>query len=406
MAHPPLIRLEGVGKAYPLAASGGDRLRTLWQLWRGRRATHVFQALSDISLELHRGQSLGLIGENGAGKSTLMKIIAGVVDPTQGTVERHGRIGALLELGAGFHPDYTGRENVFLAAALLGLTRAETTARLDDILAFADIGEHIEQPIKHYSSGMVVRLGFAIATTMKPDLLITDEVLAVGDESFQKKCSAWIEGYLADGGTLMLCSHSMYHIQKLCQKAAWIHEGRLFCHGDSADVTREYLAYHEERAQGDRPAGGSAQSGGLYALRNLRLNGASAQATLALPMASDLHVSGSIHSPDGRVPGIAVGVVKADGTPIYGLVSDMDGYRPRAVDAQTYAFELTFPALPLLPGRYYIRAHAMDPEGLRLYDQLSCRLDITGSARELGMCRLAHVWGAGADADCAVDERG
>lgn len=393
MTSSPLIRLENIGKDYPLAASGGDRLRTLWQLWRGQAVASVHRALSDVSFELYRGQSLGLIGENGAGKSTLLKLIAGVVEPTRGKIERNGRIGALLELGAGFHPDYTGRENVFLAAALIGLTRAETAERLDDILAFADIGEHIEQPIKHYSSGMVVRLGFAIATTMQPDLLITDEVLAVGDESFQKKCSAWMERYLADGGTLMLCSHSMYHVQKLCQKATWVHEGRLFCYGDSGDVTREYLAYHEERYLREQPPETPTGTGGLYELRSLSINGKDGAEPLSLPMSSVLQVSGRIHSPDGRPPGVAVGLVKADGTPIYGLVSDMDGYRPRRVDACTYEFTLTFPDLPLLPGRYYVRGHAMDPEGLRLYDQMACRLDVTGSSRELGLCRLPHSWG-------------
>ena len=177
------------------------------------------------SFELTRGESLGVIGENGAGKSTLLKIIAGVIQPTRGTVAVNGRVGALLELGSGFHPDYTGLANIDLAAALLGLTPREIAAKRDEIIAFADIGEHIHDPIKHYSSGMVVRLGFAVATALAPDVLITDEVLAVGDESFQKKCIAWMERYLADGGTLLLCSHSMYHVQKLCRERA-VAQGR------------------------------------------------------------------------------------------------------------------------------------------------------------------------------------
>jgi lipopolysaccharide transport system ATP-binding protein len=159
------------------------------------------------------------IGENGAGKSTLLKIVAGVIEPTRGRITVGGRVGALLELGSGFHPDYTGLANIDLAAALLGLVPAEIAEKRDEIIAFADIGEHINDPIKHYSSGMVVRLGFAVATTLAPDVLITDEVLAVGDESFQKKCVAWMENYLAGGGTLLLCSHSMYHVQKLCRSA-------------------------------------------------------------------------------------------------------------------------------------------------------------------------------------------
>ena len=140
-----------------------------------------------------------------------------MIQPTRGNVAVNGRVGALLELGSGFHPEYTGLANIDLAAALLGLAPSEIAAKRDEIIAFADIGEHIHDPIKHYSSGMVVRLGFAVATALAPDILITDEVLAVGDESFQKKCIAWMERYLAGGGTLLLCSHSMYHVQKLCR---------------------------------------------------------------------------------------------------------------------------------------------------------------------------------------------
>ena len=186
-ATAPLLRLDGVGKDYAKVDARGGRVRLVWDLLRGRAASRVFRALDGASFELRRGESLGVIGENGAGKSTLLKIVAGVIPPTRGRVTVGGRVGALLELGSGFHPEYTGLANIELAAALLGLAPAEIAAKRDEIVAFADIGEHINDPIKHYSSGMVVRLGFAVATTLAPDVLITDEVLAVGDESFQKK---------------------------------------------------------------------------------------------------------------------------------------------------------------------------------------------------------------------------
>src|SRR3990167_5027764 len=194
-----IIQLNKVGKDYPLTSTTKNRLQTVWRLLAGKGNVLHYRALQEVSFEIRRGESLGLIGENGAGKSTLLKIIAGVVKQSAGTVYVHGRIGALLELGSGFHPEYTGRDNIFLAAALMGLSKAQITAKLDSIIEFADIGEHIDQPIKHYSSGMVVRLGFAVATAMQPDILLTDEVLAVGDESFQKKCIRWIEGYLSRG---------------------------------------------------------------------------------------------------------------------------------------------------------------------------------------------------------------
>ena len=190
-----LLRLDGVGKDYAKVESRGGRLRLVYDLLRGHGAAHVFRALDDVSFTLARGESLGIVGENGAGKSTLLKIIAGVMPPTRGTVEVNGRVGALLELGSGFHPEYSGEANIELAAALLGLTPSEIAQKRDGIIEFADLGDHLRDPIKHYSSGMVVRLGFAIATALAPDILITDEVLAVGDESFQKKCIAWMERY-------------------------------------------------------------------------------------------------------------------------------------------------------------------------------------------------------------------
>ena len=390
MSDAVLIRLRQVCKQYPMDSAGGGRLRTIGRLLAGRAYANPFHALRDVSLEVRRGESLGLVGINGAGKSTLLKTIAGVVRPSSGSVEIQGRVSALLELGAGFHPEYTGRQNVFLAASLMGLTDDEIRARLDDILSFADIGEHIDQPIKHYSSGMVVRLGFAVATCVRPDILITDEVLAVGDESFQRKCSAWMEAYLADGGTLLLCSHSMFHIDKLCSKAAWVHEGAIRAYGEAQAVTRDYLCWHEARLAQARPGTG-VQAAGLHAVRSLKLNGVD-DAELALPMHGRLVVSGTVFAPDDRPPVVAIGFVRADGSSIYGLSSDMDGHVLRAVGDRLFAFSLEVPDLPLLPGRYTVRGHAMDAEGLRLFDEVSRSLVVTGQTREMGLCRLPHAW--------------
>jgi len=390
----PLISLRGVTKSYPIA-TGLKKLSLFWSLLRGRDMPSSFSAIQDVSFDVVKGESMGLVGVNGAGKSTLLKIVAGVANPTSGSVQVRGRVGALLELGAGFHPEYTGRENIFLACALAGLSQRETLERLDSILAFADIGPHIEQPIKHYSSGMIVRLGFAIATAMAPDILITDEVLAVGDESFQKKCSSWMERYLSDGGTLLLCSHSMYHIQKLCAHAAWIHEGRVRMRGDAADVTREYLAWHEE---GDRkrkteivvPAQPSADS--IYQIRSMRLNRLDSADEVSVPLGGELVVSGTVYSPDGRTPVVAVGIVRADGTPIFGTFSELRGFKPVRRSDGLFGYALRFHDLPLLPGHYVARSHAMDPEGMRLFDHVERRFEIAGHSRQLGFSDLPHQW--------------
>ncbi len=385
----PLLELSGVAKDYAKIESRGGRVRLVWDLLRGHSAAHVFHALTDVSLRMHRGESLGVIGENGAGKSTLLKIIAGVIPPTRGSVDVRGRVGALLELGSGFHPEYSGLANIDLAAALLGLDPAELDAKREEIIAFADIGEHINDPIKHYSSGMVVRLGFAVATALRPDILITDEVLAVGDESFQKKCIAWMEAYLADGGTLLLCSHSMYHVQKLCRHALWLKDGRVERYGLAPEVTQAYLAFHEEKSAGARQPipRQAAAAAGVYAIQRADLEPGD-----RVEQGGELRIAGEVYSPDGRQPVVLIGVVRADGTPVYGVASDMDGARLQRIDAHRFAYALHLPALALLPGKYFVRTHALDPEGVRLFDNVERELVVTGETRELGMVRLRHHW--------------
>jgi len=385
----PLLHLSGVGKDYAKVETNARRIGLVLDILLGRGVTRAFCALDDVSFDLAAGESLGIIGENGAGKSTLLKVVAGVTSPTRGRIDVRGRVGALLELGSGFHPEYSGLANIDLAAALLGLTPAEIAAKRDEIVAFADIGDHIHDPIKHYSSGMVVRLGFAVATALEPDILITDEVLAVGDESFQKKCVAWMENYLANGGTLVLCSHSMYHVQKLCRNALWLKDGRTVRQGAATEVTQAYLAYHEEKgAKAKRPIPATqAAAEGYYAIQSLELDPPERIAAGAA-----LTVRGEVFSPDERVPVVLVGLVRADGTPVYGVATDMDGVAPVRAGARRFTFTLTFPRLPLLPGKYFARAHALDPEGVRLFDNVERSFVVDGATRELGLVRIDHGW--------------
>jgi lipopolysaccharide transport system ATP-binding protein len=388
----PLLELSSVGKDYAKNDTKASRVRLVLDLLRGRGASNVFRALDDVSFGLAAGESLGVIGENGAGKSTLLKIVAGVITPTRGTVAVAGRVGALLELGSGFHPEYSGLDNIDLAGALLGLSPGEIDAKRESIVAFADIGDHINDPIKHYSSGMVVRLGFAVATALAPDVLITDEVLAVGDESFQKKCIAWMEAYLSDGGTLLFCSHSMYHIQKLCRSALWVKDGRVEQYGAAADVCQAYLAYHEEKSAASKRLTGiqdprAAAAAGYYAIKLFEITPGG-----SIPERSALVATGEAYSPDGRPPVILIGIVRADGTPVYGVATDMDKVAPRKTSNDCYAFEIEFPSLPLLPGKYFIRMHVLDPEGVRMFDTLEKPLVVTGTAREFGLIRIEHRW--------------
>jgi lipopolysaccharide transport system ATP-binding protein len=384
-----LLAVAGVGKDYAKVESRRGRVRLVWDLLRGHAAARIFRALDGVDFELQRGASLGVIGENGAGKSTLLKIVAGVIEPTRGSVRVNGRVGALLELGSGFHPEYTGLANIDLAAALLGLPPREIEGKREEIIAFADIGEHIGQPIKTYSSGMVVRLGFAVATVLKPDVLITDEVLAVGDESFQKKCIAWMERYLADGGTLLLCSHSMYHVQKLCQTALWLRDGRTERYGPATDVAQAYLAFHEEKTASARQplAAAHAQTAGVYAIQSAELSPGD-----RIAQGTDLTISGEVYSPDGRAPAVLAGIVRADGTAVYGVATDMDGVVLSERHGDRFAFSLTLSRLALLPGKYFVRLHALDPEAVRLFDHVERPFVVTGETRELGLVHLPHRW--------------
>jgi lipopolysaccharide transport system ATP-binding protein len=388
----PLVRLAGVGKDYPKIDKGSARLKLVLDLLRGHSDGSVFCALENVSLDIAHGDSVAVIGENGAGKSTLLKIIAGVIAPSHGTIEINGKVSALLELGSGFHPEYTGLQNIDLAGALIGLSARDISAKRKEIIDFADIGQHIDQPIKHYSSGMVVRLGFAVASALSPELLITDEVLAVGDESFQKKCDAWIEAYLARGGALLLCTHSMYHVQKLCRTAMWLREGRVESYGPASDVCGQYLAYHDKKSENTgRPMGTTdakaAAAAGYYAIKSVSVApGATAR------QYSDLRVSGDVYSPDGRAPVVLVGIVRTDGIPVYGVSTDMDATPLAKVTADLYAFEICFDELPLLPGTYFIRIHVLDPEGVRMFDTIERRFEVTGETRETGLAHIRHFW--------------
>jgi len=209
---------------------------------RSSRDASQIWALRDVCFELKKGDAVGIIGRNGAGKSTLLKILARITKPTEGYAEIHGRLGALLEVGTGFHPELTGRENIFMNAAILGLTKAETKRRFDDIVAFADVEKFIDTPIKHYSTGMFMRLAFSVSAHLDPDILVLDEVLAVGDASFQKKCLGQMEGAKREGRTVIFVSHSIPSVVAFCNRAMLFEEGKLVMDGTAVEVTEAYQA--------------------------------------------------------------------------------------------------------------------------------------------------------------------
>ena len=201
-----------------------------------------FYALSDVSFKVHRGEVLGLVGFNGSGKSTLLKIISGIIKPTRGSVEVHGTLSPMIELGAGFDPDLSARENIFLNGSILGYSKQFMESVFDDIVDFAELGDFLDTPVKNFSSGMQARLGFAVATVVRPQLLIVDEVLAVGDYKFQEKCSKRISEMMADDTTVIMVSHSADQIERMCTRAIWLDHGRMIADGDARDICRQYRA--------------------------------------------------------------------------------------------------------------------------------------------------------------------
>jgi len=246
---PEVIRVSSVSKRFVMRQDNSLKERLVTLGVAGRKHREDFWALRDVTLSIRAGSTVGLIGHNGSGKSTLLKVIGGIVQPSRGGVEQRGRIAALLELGAGFHPDLTGRENVFLNAAILGLSREETESRFDDILAFAGIGDFINTQVKFYSSGMYVRLAFAVAIHSDPDILLVDEVLAVGDEAFQRKCLDKIMEFQEEGRTIVLVTHSMDQVREMCDYVILLDHGEVIHQGDPAEAIERFREMLEQPRQ-------------------------------------------------------------------------------------------------------------------------------------------------------------
>ncbi len=246
-----LVEAVGLGKMYRIHAQPAERLKQMLLARFGRRYGHEFWALRDVALRVRRGESLGILGRNGSGKSTLLQLLAGTLAPTSGSVRVRGRVAALLELGSGFNPEFTGRENVFMNGAILGLSADELARRFDEIAAFADVGEFIDQPAKLYSSGMLMRLAFAVATAVDPDLLLVDEALAVGDVFFRQKCYLRLEALRARGVAVILVSHAAHEVEQYCQRAVLLDHGRVAFAGPAVEaVKRYYLQEQQARLAG------------------------------------------------------------------------------------------------------------------------------------------------------------
>jgi lipopolysaccharide transport system ATP-binding protein len=372
-----IIEFENVSKKFTIHRGGADTIQERFAgLLRRRAHGEEFWALRDISFSVGKGQSLGLVGHNGAGKSTALKLMTRILEPTSGRVAMNGRVAALLELGSGFHPDLSGRENVFLNGSLLGFSRREMQARLPEIVDFAEIGDFIDMEVKHYSSGMYTRLAFAVATAVDPEILITDEVLAVGDESFQRKCMDRIFRFRQLGKTIIFVSHALETVRTLCDQAVWLDHGQARVVGPAGKVIDAYLADVNRREQ-ERiaeqlgPADGTdTRRHGTREIEIARVElldqGGRAQSVFQTyaPLTVRMHYVAH-QSISGPVFGVALH--HESGFWINGPNTRFDNVDLPELDGQGY-IDYHIPSLPLLAGRYQISVAVVDRTMLHTYD--------------------------------------
>ena len=383
------VEAAGLSKTYRVYERPLDRLlETLTR--RARHREH--HALEDVNLTLPAGQTLGLIGENGAGKSTLLKILAGITAPTAGRFAVRGKVASILELGAAFHPEFSGRNNIALNAALLGLSQAEVRDRLPAIVDFSELGEFIDQPVKTYSTGMVVRLGFAIATQVDPDVLIIDEALAVGDGYFQKKCVDRLLEMVGVGKTLVFCSHAMYYISAFCQTAVWLRKGRVEAAGPALDVVRAYESFLLSKAAPEAPAPRRAIEGPAR-LRDVRLigpEGTSGAYRLGDPWT--LEISWDSET-DAESFHLGVGVNRLDEVEVFACFTQRDGLAPFR-GAGEHRIRLRIPRLPLAKGEFSIYVFLLDGEGLHIFDRRLVRGAFSAATvtYTAGLIEVEHEW--------------
>jgi ABC-2 type transport system ATP-binding protein len=384
----PVIRVVDVNKSFSLNKQKSLKERAV-NLGRERKHRDSFTALRNVSFDVEAATTLGLIGHNGSGKSTLLKMIGGILTPDTGYVERRGRLAALLEVGAGFHGDLTGRENVFLNASILGLTRKQTEYYFDDIVAFADIGDRfIDTQVKFYSSGMYVRLAFAVAVHVDPEILLVDEVLAVGDEPFQRKCMERIKQFQREGRTIVLVTHGLDTVRQLCDRAILLDHGDMVVDGSSLEAVRTFREKYTEEPVHDDDYGGRQAT-----ITDVTVtNGAGNPADRFQP-GDTLGVEFDVVPGEGpTIDDWAVGIALEDhlDNVVYGTNTHLQGVTlPPLSDKRRVRFR--FPDLPMLEGQYYVTVAVHDTGGGITYHRLDRRSNfrVFSDGSEVGVLYLS-----------------
>ncbi len=387
------VRAVDVSKRYDVYRRPVDRLIELFT----RRQRHdVFPALESVSFEVEKGETIGIVGQNGAGKSTLLKLLCGVTRSTSGKLETHGTIASILELGTGFHPEFSGRDNAALNAAILGLSAADVRARLPAILEFSELGSFLDRPVKTYSSGMYMRLAFSVAVNVNPDILVIDEALAVGDGHFQKKCIEKIREFQQEGKTILFCSHALYYISSICRRALWLDQGRVMSYGPSLDVVHDYETFLLERDR-ERPATSphAEETGTPVRLHEIAVYDAAGLPRDRFTRGEDVHVRLRIESDQPNQPvHVLVGIHReADDLQCFAVGTHADGLSPLSGRTE-YEVTVRLLDLPLLRGEYSVIAYVGDEHAITVFDRRDVRpaFSMTGERFEVGMISVDHRW--------------
>ena len=391
------VRANSISKIYRLYDSPLDRLREV--VFRSPRH-RPFHALKDVSLELPAGGALGLIGENGAGKSTLLKIVAGTTRATSGTVERTGVVASILELGMGFHPEFTGRENARMNAVLLGLTGAEIRHRLPEMEEFAELGEFFDRPVRTYSSGMALRLAFAVATHADADVLIVDEALAVGDGYFQKKSIDRITDFQKRGGTLLFCSHALYYVALLCDQAIWLKQGEVASAGAALPVVRAYEAFLQQKereraeADGNEPATGATDGRHPARFTEVFVHDGSGYPRTEFASGETVAIDLAFETADPSLAfHLRVGADREDGVQAFAVDTRSESFAP-LTGRHAYRLRLVFPEIPIAQGEFRLYAFLGDETALHLHDLKVLRpgFSVVSPDYAVGLLRPRHYW--------------
>jgi lipopolysaccharide transport system ATP-binding protein len=361
------------------------------RLLRGLRPDEVLQALNGVSFNVPAGRAFGIIGRNGSGKSTMLKLIAGIGKPTSGSVLVTGRVSALIELGAGFHPEISGRENVFINGMMLGLSKREIAARFDEIVRFAELEDFIEAPVKTYSSGMYMRLGFAVAINVDPDVLLVDEVLAVGDQGFTHKCLDKFAEFRRRGRTVLIVTHSLDMVTRFCDEALWLDGGRARVQGEPQRVIDAYLTDVARGEQTAQAAGAAPETGNIEVL-GVQLLGADGLPSNTVASGSAVNVRAQVRARTAVADvAFGFGIFNADGVRCYGTNTRIEGMSAGGLVGEGVA-TCVLDRLDLVAGTYTLDLTVLAADGTPCAHDHRCTFTVTSTVKDVGVFRPPHRW--------------